>query len=107
MRIVAIAVWVAFAVWVATWEDAPPAVIVGTAIVVFGVLVGRWWAVLVPLAPGLLLALMILLGESHELQMPSVAAYAALYTIGMSALVALGVALDHFARALTGGSAGR
>lgn len=108
LRIAATVVWIAFMVFVATWDASTPALVVAAvATVALGVLVGRWWVALVPLALGVSVSVMLLLGESHELDMPALAGYAALWTLGITALVALGVGLDHGVRAITGGQSGR
>jgi hypothetical protein len=93
---------------VATWDEATPALIVAaTASVAVGALVGRWWIVIVPLALGLSVSLLLLIGESHELDMTALAGYAALWTLGITAVVALGVVLHHSAHALTHGESRR
>lgn len=94
-------------IFVLTWDGETPALIAAAvATVVLGGLVSRWWVVLVPLVPGLFLSVLLLVGESHELDMPALAGYATLWTLGITALVAFGVALHHSARALSRGHFG-
>jgi len=66
--------------------------------VLLGVLVGRWWVLLVPIVPGALLALASLVSDPDDYYEGSprlCAAYVALWTVAIAALFALGVAINH------------
>jgi hypothetical protein len=72
----------------------------GIGTVLLGVLVGGWWVLLVPIAPGALLALGTLVADPadfHEGSPGLWAAYVALWTVAIATLLALGVAINRSA----------
>ena len=85
----------------ANWSNTNAAMTgAGIGTVVLGVLVGRWWVLLVPVVPGALLALGTLVADSddyHEGSPGFWAAYIALATVAIAALLALGVAINRSA----------
>ena len=87
--------------FVATWDSQTPALVVAAvATVSLGLLVGRWWAVVVPLALGLPVSGLLLIGQSHELDMVALAGVTLLWTMRITALVAIGVGVERGVRAL-------
>jgi hypothetical protein len=84
----------------ASWSNTDGAMIgAGIGTVAIGALVGRWWLLLVPIVPGALLALGSLVSDPDEYYEGSPglrAAYVALWTVAIAALLALGVAVNRF-----------
>lgn len=88
----------------ANWSNTDAALIgaaVGT--VLLGVLVGRWWVVLVAIVPGALVAVATLVSDPddfYEGSPGSWAAFVALCTIAIAVLLALGVGVNRSVRRL-------
>jgi hypothetical protein len=88
----------------ASWSHTDAALIgaaVGT--VLLGVLVGRWWVLLAAIVPGALLAVATLVSDPdnfYEGSPSSWAAFVALCTIAITALLALGVGVNRSVRRL-------
>jgi hypothetical protein len=101
LRVAAIALWGVFMIGMASWSNTNAAMTgAGIGTVLLGVLVGRWWVPLVPVVPGALLALGTLVSDPddyHEGSPALWAAYVALWTVGIAALLALGVAINRSA----------
>jgi hypothetical protein len=67
VRVAGIAVWGGFMIGMASWSNTDAALVgAGTGTVVLGILVGRWWVLLVPVVPGALLALGTLISDSDN-----------------------------------------
>ena len=83
----------------ASWSNTAAAMLgAGIATVVVGVLVGRWWVLLVPFVPGALLVLASLVADPddyHEGSPGLWAAFVALWTGAIAALLGLGVAVNR------------
>jgi hypothetical protein len=99
VRVAGIAVWGVFMIGMASWSNTDAALVgAGIGTVVLGILVGRWWVLLVPVVPGALLALGTLISDPddfHEGSPGLWAAYVALWTVAIGALLALGVAINR------------
>jgi hypothetical protein len=99
LRVVAIALWGVVMIGMASWSNTDAAMIgAGIGTVVLGVLVGRWWVLLVPIVPRALLALGTLVSDPDDYYEGSPglwAAFVALWTVGIAALLALGVAVNR------------
>ena len=85
----------------ASWSYTDAAMIgAGLGTVLLGVLVGRWWVLLVPIVLGGLLALATLVSDPdsfHENSPELWALYIALWTVAIAAVLALGVAINRSA----------
>jgi hypothetical protein len=96
-----IALWAGFMIGMASWSNTDAAMVgAGIGTVVLGVLVGRWWVLLVPIVPGALLALGSLVSDPEDFHEGSPglwAAYVAIWTVAIAALLALGVAINRSA----------
>jgi hypothetical protein len=71
--------------------------------VALGALVGRWWVLLVPIVPGVLLAIGTLVSDPdgfHDGSPGTWALYVAFLTAATPALLAIGVWLNRSARRL-------
>jgi len=94
-----IALWGGFLVAMASWSNTLAALVgAGIGTVVFGVLAGRWWVLLVPIVPGALLALASLVSDPDDYYEGSPgdwAAFIALWAIAIAALLGLGVAINR------------
>jgi hypothetical protein len=104
LRIAAIALWVALMVAMLNWSntDAATAGVVGGT-VALGAIVGRWWVLLVPVAPGVLLAIGTLVSDPDDFYEGSPGEWAlvvVLLTAATGALLAIGVWLHRSARRL-------
>jgi hypothetical protein len=101
LKIAGIALWGLFLIGMANWSNSSAAVVgAGLGTVALGVLVGRWWLLLVPIAPGAVIAIGTLVADPadfHEGSPGLWAAYVALWTITIAALLALGVAINRSA----------
>jgi hypothetical protein len=99
LRVAAIAAWGGFIIAMATWSGTDVALATAAvATVVVGCLVGRWWVLLVPIVPGVLLAVGTLLADPEGFQDNSPgfwAAYIAVATIAFVSLMALGVGINR------------
>jgi hypothetical protein len=99
LRVAGIAAWAGFMVGMASWSNTDAASIsaaIGT--VVLGILVGRWWVLLVPIVVGALLAFGTLIRDPdafHEGSPGLWAAYVALWTVAIGAVLAFGVAIGR------------
>jgi len=106
LRVAATALWIGLLLAMASWSNSDAALagaVAGT--VLLGVLVGRWWVLWVPVVPGAVLALMTLVSRTEDSDgTPSWlwAAYIALATVGVTALLAVGVAISRAPRLLAG-----
>ena len=100
-KVVAIVVWGGFMAGMASWSYTDAAMIgAGLGTVLLGVLVGRWWVLLVPIVLGGLLALATLASDPddfHENSPELWALYVALWTAAIGAVLALGVAINRSA----------
>jgi hypothetical protein len=98
-RVLLVVVWAAFMIGMANWSYTDGAMVGAAAgTLTLGLVVGRWWAVLVPLAAGIALAVATLLADPdafHENSPGLWAAYVLIWTLAISGLVAIGVALSH------------
>jgi hypothetical protein len=107
LRIAAIALWVALIVAMLNWSNtyaATAGVVGGT--VALGALVGRWWVLLVPVVPGVLLAIGTLVSDPDDFYEGSPGEWALVVvclTAGTVALLAIGVWLHGSARRLRAG----
>jgi hypothetical protein len=64
MRVVVVAAWIGLLVALASWGDSTPATVCAVAATVAtGLLVGRWWVLLVPTGPALVLIVYYLFSE--------------------------------------------
>jgi hypothetical protein len=101
LRVAGIALWAGFMIGMANWSNTDAAMTgAGMGTVVLGALVGRWWVLLVPIVPGALVALGTLVADPadfHEASPGLWAAYVALWTVAIAALLALGVAIHRTA----------
>jgi hypothetical protein len=99
LRVAGIAVWAGFMIGMASWSNTDAALVgAGIGTVVLGILVGRWWVLLVPAVVGALLALGTLISDPddfHEGSPGLWAAYVAVWTIAIGALLAFGVAISR------------
>jgi hypothetical protein len=104
LRIAAIALWVAFMIAMLNWsntEGASAGVVGGT--VVLGALVGRWWVLLVPIVPGVLVAFGTLVSDPDDFYEGSPGEWALVVvflTAATVALLAIGVWIHRSARRL-------
>ena len=104
LRIAAIALWVAFMIGMLNWSNTDAAtvgVVAGT--VALGALVGRWWVLLAPAVPGVLLAIGTLFSDPDDFYEGSPgfwALYVVLWAAAIAALLAIGVWLHRSARRL-------
>jgi hypothetical protein len=98
-RVLLVVVWAAFMIGMANWSYTDGAMVGAAAgTLTLGLVVGRWWAVLVPLGAGIALAVATLLADPdafHENSPGLWAAYVLMWTLAISGLVAMGVALSH------------
>jgi hypothetical protein len=104
LRIAAIALWVAFMVAMLNWSNtnAATAGVVGGTLAL-GALVGRWWILLVPILPGVLLAIGTLVSDPDDFYEGSPGEWAlvvVLLTAATATLLAIGVWLHRSARRL-------
>ena len=99
VRVAGIAVWGGFMIGMASWSNTDAALVgAGIGTVVLGILVGRWWVLLVPVVPGALLALGTFISDPDDFREGSPglwAAYVALWAVAIGALLALGVAINR------------
>ena len=99
-----IALWSGFMIGMASWSNTDAAMLgAGIATVVVGALVGQWWVLLVALVPGVLLVLASLVADPDDYYEGSPglwAAYVALWTGAIAALLGLGVAVNRSAALL-------
>jgi hypothetical protein len=99
LRVAGIAVWGGFMIGMATWSNTDAALVgAGIGTVTLGILVGRWWVLLVPIVVGALLALGTLISDPddfHEGSPGLWAAYVALWTVAIGAVLAFGVAISR------------
>jgi hypothetical protein len=99
LRVAGIAIWGGFMIGMANWSNTDAASIgAGIGTVVLGILVGRWWVLLVPIGVGALLALGTLISDPddfHEGSPGLWAASVALWTVAICALLVLGVAVSR------------
>jgi hypothetical protein len=99
LRVVGSVLWGVFMIGMASWSNSDAAMIgAGIGRVLLGLLVGRWWVLLVPLVPGVLLAVGTLAADPDDYYEGSPAlwaAYVALWTGAIDALLALGVAVNR------------
>ena len=99
VRLLLILVWAAFMVGMANWsytDGAMAGAAIGT--LALGLLVGRWWVPLVPLVAGTALALATLVSDPenfHENTPVLWAGYVMMWTLAISVLIAVGVALNR------------
>jgi Mg2+/citrate symporter len=104
LRIAAIGLWVALVVAMLNWsntEAATAGVVAGT--VALGAAVGRWWVLLAPVVPGLLLALGTLVSDPDDFYEGTPAEWAlvvVVLTVLIAALLAIGVLLNRSASRL-------
>jgi hypothetical protein len=104
-RVVAgIALWGGFVIAMLNWSNTDAATIgVVGGTVALGAIAGRWWALLVPVVPGVVLALATLVADPddfYEGTPGSWALFVLIWMAGLVALVALGVAIHRTARRL-------
>jgi hypothetical protein len=102
LRAAEIALWGGFMIGMASWSNTNAALVgSGIGTVVLGVLVGRWWVLLVAIVPGAVLAVGSLISDPDDFYEGSPgawAAFVALWTIAIAALMALGVAINRSVR---------
>ena len=90
VSVTAIVAWAAFLVVMANWSNSDAAM-TGAVLstVVLGVVVGRWWLLLVPLAAGGIVALATLISDPSNYSEGSPALWAAATLVGSIAILAL------------------
>jgi hypothetical protein len=102
LRIVAVVLWIAFLVGMASWSETTPALVLAAlGTVVVGVLVARWWLPLAVVVPGVILALIFLSAGTEEHSDGSGADWAAgvgIWTAAIAGALALGVACQRLTR---------
>jgi hypothetical protein len=100
-RIVVIVAWIAALGLLMTWDATTPALIVAAAAtVIAGGLVGRWWVLLVPVVPAVLLGLYVLIdgkdpGEWWDSEPITYAFAFGFAGAALAFLLAVGVALNR------------
>ena len=99
LRLAAIALWVVFMIGMVNWSNTYAAVVgAGVGTVALGLLVGRWWVLLVAVVPGAVVALVVLVSDPDDYYEGSPADWAlvvALLAVAIAALLALGVAIHR------------
>jgi hypothetical protein len=101
LRVAAIAAWAGFMIAMANWSNTDAALVgAGVGTVVLGIVVGRWWVLLVPIVLGTVLALASLVSDPDDYFEGSPglwAAYVAVWTVAIAAILALGVGINRSA----------
>lgn len=104
LRLAGVGLWVALMIGMLNWsntEAATVGVVGGT--VALGALVGRWWVLLVPIVPGVLLAFGTLVSDPDDFYEGSPGEWALIVvflTAATVALLAIGVWIHRSARRL-------
>jgi hypothetical protein len=104
LRVGAVALWIVFLIGMVNWSNTHAAVVgAGVGTVALGLLVGRWWVLLVAVVPGAVVALGVLVSDPdnyYEGSPGSYAAAVAMLAVVIAALLALGVAIHRSAGSL-------
>ena len=107
MRLVVVAAWVGLLVALASWGDTTPATVCAiAATVATGLVVGRWWVLLVPTGPALALIVYFLFseqdpGEWWDADPTDYALGLALVWLFVVGLLAIGVAIHKLVARMT------
>jgi hypothetical protein len=101
LRILVVVAWLAALYGLAAWGESTPALIAAAAVtVIAGALVSRWWVLLVPVVPAVLIALLTVIrgetaGERWDAEPAAYAVMTAVAGVMIAFLLAVGVALSR------------